>query len=379
MKTRLNNIVLLIACLLFFLLRGNANKKPDKIHNIFINPAGKLGDVVCTTPVFRAIRKHMPDTKIFVEDISGFNTQLLNDSSLVDGYLKLRNVQSAINEIKDRRVDVVLLTGPSFQMLAYAYLAGVPFIVAPIVKGGHCPQQTRSYLMLSKFAVNASFAFNGYAPLERLRILEPFGIIFDDTKKELGFSDKAIQRVDMFFIENNIKPKEDFLVGVTLSAGNKIKMWGVEKFAEVINHLNKKHNAKIIIIGSAKDRYLSEDIESFIIDKSCIIDTSGVFSIDELKAFISRLDLFIGVDTGPIYIAEAFDIPTIDIVGPMDEMGQPPNGGKHRIVKVDRKEPALRIMNARVYDKKEAERQNREITARMVIHEVEMLIKEIGK
>ena len=34
--------------------------------------------------------------------------------------------------------------------------------------------------------------------------------------------------------------------------------------------------------------------------------------------------LFISVDTGPIYIAEAFNVPTVDIVGPVDENVQPP-------------------------------------------------------
>ena len=101
---------------------------------------------------------------------------------------------------------------------------------------------------------------------------------------------------------------------------------------------------------------------SFLDKDTKVFNTLNMFNIDELKALVSRMSIFISVDTGPIYIAEAFDVATIDIVGPMDENEQPPRGDKHKIVKIlDRKKPELHIMNARDYDTKEALRQINEI------------------
>jgi len=98
-----------------------------------------------------------------------------------------------------------------------------------------------------------------------------------------------------------------------------------------------------------------------------VINTLGLFNIDEIKSLISKLDIFISVDTGPVYIAEAFNIPTIDIIGPVDEHEQPPIGEIHKIVKAKRKKPAMHIMNARHCDEREVRKQVDEITVDMVI------------
>ena len=80
------------------------------------------------------------------------------------------------------------------------------------------------------------------------------------------------------------------------------------------------------------------------------------------------------MDTGPIYIAEAYGAPTIDIVGPMDDNEQPPRGEKNKIVKLEeRKQPAIHIMNSSDYDYKEARRQIDGITVDMVIEKLEEL------
>jgi ADP-heptose:LPS heptosyltransferase len=49
------------------------------------------------------------------------------------------------------------------------------------------------------------------------------------------------------------------------------------------------------------------------------------FTLEELPSLIKRLNLYIAVDTGPIYIAHALKVPLIDITGPCDSNEQPPN------------------------------------------------------
>ena len=109
-----------------------------------------------------------------------------------------------------------------------------------------------------------------------------------------------------------------------------------------------------------------------------VIDTTGIFSVDEFKAFMSTIHLCISVDSGPIYIAEALGIPTLDIVGPIDDREQPPKGRLNRVVKLaDRGRPELHVMNARVFDEREAKRQIEAITPDMVIKELDRLVDEL--
>ena len=197
----------------------------------------------------------------------------------------------------------------------------------------------------------------------------------NDTSKHLALSGVAVHRA-----EEILKPLAGrFIVGIAPGAGNKIKEWPTERFAEVANYLAEKHAAAIVIVGGRDDVMLSGKMKNLMKIGVAIIDTAGALSIDELKALISKLNLFISVDTGPIYIAEAFGVPTIDIVGPMDENEQPPIGPIHRVVvPQNRTKPQLHIMNAREYDHNEALRQVESITSTMVITEADSLLRELN-
>jgi len=58
----------------------------------------------------------------------------------------------------------------------------------------------------------------------------------------------------------------------------------------------------------------------------------GNFNLAELPALIERLSFFIGVDTGIIYMADALNIPLVDIAGPSDMEDQRPTGKKVVII-----------------------------------------------
>ncbi len=161
---------------------------------------------------------------------------------------------------------------------------------------------------------------------------------------------------------------------------NRVKLWGRDKFAALADHLHRKHRAIVAIIGGAGDAREAEEMVSFLNPATPFINTCGRFTIDELKAFIARLSLFISVDTGPIYIAEAFRVPTIDIVGPVDEREQPPRGKRHvAVVPPSRTRAELYVMNSRAHDAAEARRQSDAISAEAVIAAADELIGRLQR
>src|SRR3990167_8212178 len=123
---RLKRVMLLVRSLLQAIFHGAADKVPSKISRIIVVPDGKLGDVVCATPVFAAIRKHFPSARIIAAGNTRFISSLLSDSGLVDEYLNLEEKDS-IKDITEFRADVAVITGPSYEVAAKLYLAGVPF------------------------------------------------------------------------------------------------------------------------------------------------------------------------------------------------------------------------------------------------------------
>lgn len=375
-RERISNFKYFLRCVAFFFSRGPAYHPVLHPKSIVIIQFAKLGDIVCTTPMFRAIKETAPNTRIIVIGNS-INKLVLEGNPDVDRYIVCgTDIEAALRELKEEKADVGISVGPSIRAFVLLYLAGIKTIIAPRVVGG-INSEGRLYLLLRQLCILIPHKIGSYAPREYLRLLEPIGITKSDTTKHLSFSKEAGQTIDRFFKDTGVV-HGSFVVGIAPSAGNKLKNWPLERFAVVAKHARDTHGAIIVIIGGAADREEGTALSVLLATQVQHIDTSGRFSIDELKALIARLSLFISVDTGPIYIAEAFGVPTIDIVGPMDEHEQPPRGPFHIAVPPPfTRTPVLFVMSPGHYNYQEARRQVESITAEHVIAAIDLLVPKI--
>ena len=102
------------------------------------------------------------------------------------------------------------------------------------------------------------------------------------------------------------------------------KRWYPEEFAKVAGELSSQYD--IVIFGGPSEKDIAMDIEKSLIEKG--IDNyqnlAGNTTISELIYHISKLDLFITGDSGPMHVAAAFQVPTVAIFGPTkdDETSQ---------------------------------------------------------
>lgn len=379
MKNKIENLLILTLCFLYFFIRGKANKKVLSPKSVLVFHSGKMGDMVCATPIFHHIKDKYPDCKVYVFG-DGVNNDLLKYNKDVDEYIVFKKGEWLLNakKIREISIDFACSVTPGFINLASLYLAGVPAIASPIIVSGWSPYETRAYRLLLSFVIPIKHNMGKYAPGENLRLLEPINIYASSTKKHLSFSKEADLSVQDSLKNSGIL-KTDFVVGISPSAGNKIKDWPAERFAEVANYLYKKYKAKIIIIGTKRDENEVRNMISKIETGVEFCNFADRLNIDGLKSLISKMNLFISVDTGPIYIAEAFGVPTVDITGPIDEFEQPPIGKFNRVVSItNRKKPELYVLNASCYDYKEARRQVEEITVEMVLDCVDSIFKELN-
>ncbi len=374
MTEKFKKYLLVATCFAYMFLRGKSKKVKNHGRIVVIQMA-KLGDMVCTTPVFRAIKKQFPDCFLAVVGNS-INKSILEGNSDVDEYIVFNGILNARKMISERKFDVAVITAPDVVSASVAYLGGVAHVIVPRVVGGYSSLESAEYKILRRFSYMTvvDHCMGQYAPREYLRLLEPLGIFSEDTSKKLYYSPEA-ERAMTNFLESSIINKDRPIIGISPSAGNKIKNWGGKKFAELATFLWGKYSANIVVIGGPRDTEEVKEMLKFLPLNVLVINSAEKFSIDELKALISKLNLFVSVDTGPIYIAEAFGVPTVDITGPIDEREQPPIGPKHIVVTPpDPREPQLFVMNARVYNAEEARRQVDSITVNMVFDACQKLI-----
>jgi ADP-heptose:LPS heptosyltransferase len=377
MLRKLNGFLILLVCFAYSLFRGRANKKLNEPKRFLVVQTAKLGDMVCTTPTFRAIKNKFPESFLCVAGSKTYATLLENNGD-VDLYLTTdQGLLSSLKVLRKYKFDFACLLNLNFRILATLYLSGIRLITAHKIENGYSPQETRFFRMLRKLVVSKPHKMENYAPREYLNLLEPLGIDTNDTRKHLAYSKQAREKAEQIFRDNNIDSDVDLVVGISPSSGNKIKNWDSKKFAKLADYIYEKHGAKILVIGTDVDELEVDGMIDNINSRTKVINTKSLLNIEELKATISKMNIFISVDSGPIYIAEAFGVPTIDIVGPVHEKEQPPRGRLNKIVKAEGRVPAVHIMNARMYDESETRRQIDEISVDQVIEKYEELLGEM--
>lgn len=374
---RIKILIILLTCYIQAIFFGRAKKAITQPKKILIIQTASLGDMVCATPVFRAVKKHYPDCQITVMGNKS-NQELLANNSDVDDYILLdikNNFWPEIKNIKTKNFDFACLIFPDFFALALLFLTKIKSICAPKIIG-YSPYNSLAYRFLLPLVNTHHHYVRQYAAKQYLKMLEPVNVFETDTKKYLSYSTLAEQKIDSFFQTNKIN-NSDLIVCVVPTAGNKIKEWPAKRFAKVIDYLKEKYKAKIIMTAAPDEQKIIAQVFLNLKSRDNVLNFIG--SIDELKAMIARVKIYLSVDTGPIYIAEAFDIPTIDILGPVDENDQPPVGPKNLIVKAFRKKSETYVMNSRKYDKLEAQRQVNDITTEMVQEKIDTLLCQILK
>ena len=157
------------------------------------------------------------------------------------------------------------------------------------------------YLQLSKYLTRSD---NNYKSLPSFNFRE-------DNKKE----------VEDYFLKNLKRKEKDLYIGINANASELAleRRYPPEYFTELIENLLNIKNVYIFLIGSPSERqYLEEEIYNKLNAKNRdkVFLTAGLFSLNGSIYLLSKFDLFITTDSGPLHFAYAQNINIISIWGP---------------------------------------------------------------
>ncbi|HVQ41963.1 MAG TPA: glycosyltransferase family 9 protein [Vicinamibacterales bacterium] len=123
------------------------------------------------------------------------------------------------------------------------------------------------------------------------------------------------------------------LIGVHVSGGRESKQWHLDRFAQVARTLARDHGATIVLTGSTGDRPLVDAVRAQLSDVA-VVDVTGQLNLPELAAVLSRLDLLVTGDTGPMHLASAVDTPLVALFGPSDPARYGPASSRQIVLRV---------------------------------------------
>lgn len=155
---------------------------------------------------------------------------------------------------------------------------------------------------------------------------------------------------------NQLGGKGSYLA-LGLGASWEGKIWPVDRFVDLAQKLTAIQGPlaqyKIALVGDHKDRRLAEEFFRQWSQSSSpqqIINLCGVFSLMQTAALLANARLYIGNDSGLMYIAAAAGVPTLGLLGPTNEKRFHPYGPRGSFVRS--RQSFQEITNASDYDVK---------------------------
>ncbi|HAA83193.1 MAG TPA: hypothetical protein DCE01_00135 [Thermodesulfobacterium commune] len=297
----------------------NRNKE---FRKILVIQAAKIGDFICTTHVFREIKKAYPESRLTVM-VNPMVKELAENNPYIDevvffspkDYKGFLGKIKLANYIKKGGYDLGIALNPNLPFTIGLLWGLVPTRIS--ILPNFCGLTFR---LASKFYTYLEPHVSGQLVVETyLKLLGKIGIQSNNLSKEVYKTSDADKKVTEV-LQGITKP----LVGISVSSGNKLKELENEKIAEVINKILQEKDCYIVLIGSSQDKLKAQEVLKLVKNKEKVLDLTGRFSLGELPALLERLSVFIGVDTGITYMADALKIPIVYIPGPIDISEQHP-------------------------------------------------------
>ena len=127
------------------------------------------------------------------------------------------------------------------------------------------------------------------------------------------------------------------------------RAWRPEGYARVIETVQERFGGTILLIGGPEERHAASEIASLTSTPVRVL--AGETDVSALMAVLSRCDLYVGPDSGPMHLAEALGTPVVSLWGPTNERawGPCPEIGSSPAITVraaDRPRPTLYVGHA---------------------------------
>ncbi len=276
--------------------------------------------MVLASKAIRAVRNGHPDSEIhlltsteavplaadypYVDQVHAFPIRELRKNK---GYLV--NIARIIRHLQGRKFDLILNL---YQVSSKAGAIKMGILLSLLKAGkkiGHDNYGFGSFL--TDRVPTDTFAGRHVADA-MLEIAFRAGGIVDAKGIEVFWNKGFLAKWEDFFA----RPTGNIIVGINPGGDRENRRWAPDRFASVAVKIMERFNAGIILLGGPADKSIASYIESRI--HSDVSNLSGEIPIDELACVISKLDLLITNDSGPMHIAAATKTPLVALFGPED-------------------------------------------------------------
>jgi len=290
-----------------------------------------LGDVIFSSPVFKALKEAYPEAHIscmavprvkdvlesipFIDEVIIYDEKGRHWNPLAKWKL--------IMELRRKHFDIAFLLHRSWTRAFLIYCAGIP------IRVGY-DEKNRGRFLTHKANYSDDLVHRGDY---YLNIIESYGVHVNDRQYQLSVSEDAVKDVDSILRSKNIDDSK-YLIVINPGGNWGLKRWPIENFSRLICGFIGSLDIAIVISGAQKDISLGREMNSLIFKTA--IDLTGQTNLKQLMALMKRANLVISADSGPLHLANGVGCDVIGVFGPTrPEITGPRGSGRKYILQND--------------------------------------------
>jgi len=293
-----------------------------------------IGDVVMATSAAALLKKIYPAARISIL-VKKLAEEVVINNPVIDEVISASYQQKKastaymrqlVAHLKSQRYDLFISLDGKFRPAFLATLAGIPVRIGPTSMFG---SNTRLPLLFTTIYPVGDFKTTHYTEVLQSMI-----------RRLTGSQLAAAPVVPTILPENHARaaelleklPSKRYLIGFCAKT-NPRKTWPAQRFAELMTILSKKYDAAMYIIGGDYDR---EYIDNLISKTPApVANFCGQTGLVDMMALLTKTDVFVSLDTAPMHIASAMDIPLVAIFGSTAPASVAPLSAKATILAPD--------------------------------------------
>ncbi|MFC2140520.1 putative lipopolysaccharide heptosyltransferase III [Candidatus Auribacterota bacterium] len=295
----------------------------NKIKSILITKFKNIGDVLLMTPAIRALKESYPQARIVVVVNQETEAMLLHNPHINQlltydrevkkkkGWEKIKEEISLVKKLRSENFDLSIEFSGGDRGAILSFLSGAK-IRAGYAKG------KRGLLGRNFLFTHLSHSNNTKKHMieHNLDLLKEIKLRGENKNLVLNLSKEEEQETERLLASFKLSSLKDFIVTIHPTSRWFFKCWKDEYIACVSDYLVERYGAKVIFTSGPMKKELDkmEQINSLL--KHKVINLAGKTRLRQLAGIIKVSQLFLGIDSAPMHIASALNIPSIILFGP---------------------------------------------------------------
>lgn len=319
-----------------------ASDLPDVKNILIVRQHNQLGDMLCSVPLFEAIRKKYPKARITLV-ASPINYEILFsdinpfiDDVMVYDKSSVKKILSFIKKLRSKHFDLGFV--PSTVSLSRTSHLINYFSKAKVKIG---VRSIDGKYNDSEFLLNVKSDFEWdkkqLHQIERnLDIGRQIGCDLppEERKIKIILHKNEIEFANEF-ISENFPDKSKLLIAFHPGAGKIANRWSVERFFELISKLYDKYGNYILITSGFIDKDVTHNLSTLLKGKNIPHTVLENTPIRKVGAVLNRTNLFITNDTGVMHVAGGVNANVLSLFGPTNGFEWAPQGENEIYIKSD--------------------------------------------